>query len=112
MREPLPEDIKQSCMDFSKNLFAGGRTWKDITSYSRDVKERIPTTFQTIVGECHIFITCNHTIYQPLFIMNCHKLGITEKVLSYSEMTAEAAATAALSICWDHVKKLNEWFTL
>jgi hypothetical protein len=38
--------------------------WKDVTSYSRDDKERIPSSFETRAGDLRITVT-RHIHYPP-----------------------------------------------
>lgn len=50
--------------------------WKDITSYSRDDKERKPTGFGIEEGPLRISITCGHIYHRPNWVMHCRELGL------------------------------------
>ena len=55
--------------------------WTDGTSYSRDDKERIPTTWELRVGKLRIWITNGHVCYKGIWIMTCPDLNLREIVL-------------------------------
>ena len=99
------KELQESCLNFSKTQ----SIWKDVTSFSRDQKERIPTTFSTHVGDCRISITCNHRDYKPAWIFHCHELGFDTKYLGEG-MSAEVAAELALDTCREKVMKFYNDF--
>ena len=109
MKEELKVEIKQSCFAFANTLLAAGASWKDVTSYSRDAKERVPTIFRTEIGCCTISIIIGHIYYPNTWIMNCYELNIKEKTLQC--VTAEAAAQLAVFHCKEKVQKLHDAFS-
>ena len=102
--------LQESCLAFAKHLLAAGAVWKDSTSYSRDTKEKIPTTFSTNVGECRISITCGHRDYRPAWVFHCYELGFDTKYLGEG-LSAQEAAEKAVGICRDKAKKLYDAFS-
>jgi hypothetical protein len=102
--------LQESCLAFAKHLLAAGAVWKDSTSYSRDTKEKIPTTFSTNVGECRISITCGHRDYRPEWVFHCYELGFDTKCIG-NELTAQEAAEKAVGICRDKAQKLYDAFS-
>ena len=50
--------------------------WKDITSFSRDDKKRIPTTYELDNGTLRIVITCKHFYYPGEWVMHCARIAI------------------------------------
>ena len=110
MKEELKLEIKQSCFAFANTLLAAGAVWKDSTSYSRDAKEKIPTSFSTNVGECRISITCGHRDYSPAWVFHCYELGFDTKYLG-EELSAQEAAEKAVGICRNKAKKLYDAFS-
>jgi len=109
MREELKPEIKQSCLEFAKVPVTAGITWNDVTSYSKYDAEKVPTTFETKIGDCRILIIMGHIHYPNIWIMNCHDLNIKEKMLQC--VTAEEAAHLAISYCKAKVQKLHEAFS-
>ena len=79
--------------------------WKDVTSYSRDDKERIPTTFAISVGELRIVITCGHIYYRPDWVMHCHALQIDSKLLQ--AVSREEAQTEAILVVKAAIARLT-----
>lgn len=79
--------------------------WKDITSYSRDDKERKPTTFEAKSGKLRIVVTCGHIHYRGEWIMHCDKLGIDTLHLKNCESLKEAKIRA-ISIVKSEVSRL------
>jgi hypothetical protein len=100
------EEKDQSCVEFAANPVAGGHIWKDATSYSRN-RERIPSVFTT-AGSVRVDIVFGHIYYPEAWIMNCQSLGISTKRLNAN--TAGAAASEALEVCRNEVKKLHKFF--
>jgi hypothetical protein len=110
MREDIKPEIKQSCFDFAKSpIVAGGVTWKNASSHSRDDLERVPNVFTTEIGGCRITIVIGHIDWPNTWIMNCHELGIVQKSLLCS--TAIAAAQLAVLHCKEKVQKLHDAFS-
>lgn len=102
--------LQESCIAFAEKKLCAGATWEDSTSYSRDDKNKIPNMFSTRVGEHRITITCGHRDYRPLWVFHCFSLGFDTKTLP-SGITAEQAATLAISLCKIKVNKLAEDFS-
>ena len=109
MREELKPEIKQSCFAFANLLLAAGATWKDVTIYSRNDTERVPTIFETEIGGCRISIVIGHIYYPNIWIMNCYELNIKEMVLQC--VTAEEASHLALFHCKNKIQKLHDAFS-
>jgi hypothetical protein len=42
--------LQESCLIFSRHLLASDVIWVGTTSYNRDVKERLSTSFSTRIG--------------------------------------------------------------
>ena len=56
--------------------------WKDVTSYSRDDKERKPTSWRIDYGDgLSVSITCGHIYHRGQWVMHCHALGIDTKLM-------------------------------
>lgn len=58
---------------------SGLTEWRDTTSYSRDDKKRIPTTYTIKHGWLTICITCGHIHHKPNWVLHCAALGIDTK---------------------------------
>ena len=102
--------LQESCLAFAKVLLAAGAVWKDSTSYSRNDKNRIPTTFSTTIGSCRISITCGHIDYRPEWVFHCYELGFDTKCIG-KELTAQEAAEKAVGICKDKARMLYDAFS-
>ena len=102
--------LQESCLAFAKVLLAAGADWKDSTSYSRDAKEKIPTSFSTNIGGNDITITCGHIYHRSEWVFHCFSLGFDTKTLPQGLM-AEQAATMAVRLCKTKVDKLAEAFS-
>ena len=50
--------------------------WKDITSYSRNDAERIPSVFEATDGNLRICVLNSHRDYRPAWVMHCAALCI------------------------------------
>lgn len=48
--------------------------WKDATSYSRDDKERLPTTFAATSGPLKLVVTSGHIYYPGRWVGHCQPL--------------------------------------
>lgn len=72
--------------------------WKDVTSYSRDDKERKPTTFEARAGALRIVVTCGHVRYRPKWVMHCFALAIDTYPLDKSETQEQAEADAMVIV--------------
>jgi len=70
--------------------------WKDTTSYSRDDKERNPTTFTTTTNTVKITVTCGHINHRGVWVMHAHPFGINTKELKAK--TLEDAKAEAIGI--------------
>lgn len=79
--------------------------WKDVTSYSRDDKERKPTTFEAKEGALRIVITCGHIHYRPQWVMHCHALSIDTYPLKKGA-TKEQAEDESLALVHERLEDL------
>lgn|SRR5574343_228261 len=101
-------ELQLQCIEFAKDGKAGGFIWKDITSYSRYDKERIPNTFETQVSDLKISITCGHVHYKDSWIFHCHKLGYDTAFLCLSKgVSPVQAAEMAIGLCR---VKISNWY--
>lgn len=83
--------------------------WKDITSYSRDAKERSPTSFSNDVDGIRVTVTCGHVQYRPYWIMHCYQLGINTYPLDDAPEGIEGldiAKEKAISIVFKKSQKI------
>lgn len=80
------------------------------SSYSRDTKEKIPTSFETNIGNCRICITCGHINYRPDWIFHCRELGYDTKLIPSNLKTANQAAEYAIETCRNKIKAMFEVF--
>ncbi len=103
--------LQESCIAFANTLLAAGVQWKDSTSYSRDEKEKIPTSFSCSIGDNNITITCGHIHYRPEWVFHCFGLGFDTKELPKG-LTAEQASTMAIRLCKTKVNKIAEAFSI
>ena len=102
--------LQESCLAFSKHLVAAGVFWKDCSTYSRDAKDKIPTSFSADIGECKIIITCNHRDYRPAWVFHCRELGFDTRHIG-DGLSAQMAAEKAVGVCRHKVRKLyNDFF--
>ena len=102
--------LQESCIAFAKVLLAAGAVWKDSTTYSRDDKSRIPTTFSTKIGSCRISITCGHRDYRHEWVFHCYELGFDTKDIG-KDLTAQEAAQKVVGICKQKAKMLYDAFS-
>jgi len=102
--------LQESCLAFAKVLLAAGAVWKDSTSYIRDDKSRIPTSFSTNIGSCRISITCGHRDYRPEWVFHCYELGFDTKYIG-KDLTAQEAAEKVVDICKEKAKMLYDAFS-
>ena len=72
------------------------KKWVDSSAYSRDDKERIPTTWTLNTGQLRIVVTCGHIHYRGIWIMHCHHVGID--TLRLSSETKEHAQESAIEL--------------
>ena len=71
--------------------------WKDCTTYSRNDKERKPTTFEISHGGLRICVTNGHIHYRGQWVMHCYALGIDTLPIP-TGLTKEQAQNEALCI--------------
>ncbi len=82
--------------------------WTDATSYSRDDRERVPTTFEAKAGPIRLCITCGHIYHKgewighafPIFKDKTLKASTQseaqeELILAVREWVAAAASAVA-----------------
>lgn len=79
--------------------------WKDVTSYSRDDKERKPTTFEAKEGALRIVITCGHINHRPQWVMHCGALSIDTYPLKEGA-TKEQAEEESLALVHERLEDL------
>ena len=97
MRTELSPRIKESCKAFAMDPRAAGCLWKDVTTYSRFEPDKVPTSFETVIGKnCRIFITCGHIHHPGSFIMSCFSLGFDNRVLPGVTDHIQAAESAIM----------------
>lgn len=72
--------------------------WKDATSYSYNDKERIPVTFELILGELRIVVTRMYNLTDTWFL-HCRKLHIDSHDLRVNDL--EIAKHEALKLVKD-----------
>lgn len=82
--------------------------WKDITSYSKDDKDRTPTSWALqLGGGLRIVVTKGHIYYKGLWVMHCEAVNIHALELGEVEtMTNEQAQQAAIDRVW---VRLSTW---
>ena len=82
--------------------------WYDSTTYSRDDRERKPTSHTIKHGLLKITVTCGHIRYRPDWVLHCYALGIDTQLLAPGgpgKATPEQAQAQAL----EHVEaRLDE----
>lgn len=82
--------------------------WKDVTSYSRDDKEKTPTTYESKFGDLRLVITCSHihdrgnwrVICRPFF-----ERFIDKRVEDYN---VEQIQEIAVSMLREKIDRINE----
>lgn len=75
--------------------------WQDITTYSRDDKERKPTSFACRGPNLGIVVTCGHRDYPGQWVMHCSRLGIDTFLLEAKDLKSakeEAVKVASSKI--------------
>lgn len=70
--------------------------WKDCTSYSRDDKERVPTSYAAEHGTLRVVITCGHIYYPGKWVLHCRALSIDTMQIPATDLSS--AQSIALSI--------------
>lgn len=81
--------------------------WKDVTSYSRNDKERKPTTFEVREGALRVVITCGHISYRPQWVMHCNALSIDTYPLKKG-LSKEQAEAEAMSVVFQRLADLTQ----
>lgn len=71
--------------------------WKDCTGYSQGDRDRIPTSWQIIVGPLRVTVTCGHIYYKGKWIMHCDPF-FREKPLGDDINGARDAQNRALAM--------------
>lgn len=107
MKTEIKFEIEQSCLAFAKVLLTDGVTWKIAPTHSRN---RVPSIFESKIGDCDISIVVGHIYYPNTWIMNCPELNIKEKELQC--VTAESAAELAISHCKKKIQKMYKDFNI
>lgn len=80
--------------------------WKDTTSYSRDNKERKPTTWTTEIGGLRITVTSGHIYYPDKWVMHCFECGMDTVPLD--AVSAETAQRMAVERVREKVRVWHE----
>ena len=79
--------------------------WKDVTTYDRYDKERIPTCFSTSIGDLIITVVSSHIYHKGEWVMHCYNIGIN--TLPLNVKTLDEAKEKAI----ENVKnKITEWY--
>lgn len=92
-----------------KNEFIiGDFKFVDCTSYGRDDKERIPTTFEAKLGDIRIVITNGHRDYRPEWIFRCYNLGFDVSQIKNCRSKEDAAKYAIIQCRKKAVSFYNE----
>lgn len=79
--------------------------WKDITSYSRNDTERIPSVFEAKNGHLSICVLNSHRDYRPEWVMHCVELRIDTRHLPHAK-TADEAKKEALTVVYERLDDL------
>ena len=95
---------------------SGLTQWRDCTSYSRDDKERVPTTYEIKHGYLRIVITCGHIYHRPKWVLHCQTIGIDSRPLSHfgsiepltSESDLDTVKTRAIEIVEARIDEIND----
>lgn len=82
--------------------------WKDVSSFSRNDKERKPYAFNTFVGEMYISIVFNHIYYPECWIVNCYDLNIKDTLLSSKNL--EGAKVESVNLVKNRLENLLSSF--
>lgn len=80
--------------------------WKDITSHSRDDKERIPNTWDTKAGNLRITITRGHIYHRGSpepWVVHCRPWFDTHPLKGIKADDIEGAQTKALAMARNQV---------
>ncbi|KKN63504.1 hypothetical protein LCGC14_0500940 [marine sediment metagenome] len=93
-------------------LLAAGATWKDKTSYSRNVQLRQPNIFELQLDGLRIFITIGHINYNGIWIMGCYELNIKEVECRDCKTATQAAEYAIKSVRFKLDKMRNSLSTI
>lgn len=93
---------------------SGLTQWRDCTSYSRDDKERVPTTYEITHGYLRIVITCGHIRYRPNWVLHCFAVGIDTKLMTTGDRritttidNLDDVKARAIEIVEARIKKIN-----
>ena len=101
----IPEDIKQSCLDFKNNPRIRNLAFKDISTYSQSDNERIPTVWSIDSLEFDFTVVWGHIYHPNNWILRCRSLGIDQKELSSRNITD--VIVEALKICRRRINYYN-----
>ena len=76
----------------------GGAAWVDATSYSRDMKERVPNVWKVASNGVVLLVISKH-IYNPeSWAMTCQAIDIDAKAIGPLTMTSQEAQNKAAAI--------------
>lgn len=82
--------------------------WKDVTSYSRDDRDRIPTSYAKSIGGLRLTITCGHIDDRGNWRVTCRPFFekfLNKRVENY---TAEQVQEIALKMLSDEIDGVNK----
>ena len=82
-------------------------TWNDITSYSRNDAERIPSVFEAKSGHLSICVLNSHVDYRPGWVMHCDVLRINTRHLPHAR-TEDKAKKEALTVVFERLDDLKK----
>lgn len=80
--------------------------WKDITSYRRSDKDRLPTTFETQVGDLQLVVTCSHIYYPGKWVFHCSPWFDTHP-LGEEVNTLDQAKKCAIKLLVEKIRRIN-----
>lgn len=72
--------------------------WKDISTFSKNDKEKISYCFSCEIADLRTVIVYNHIHHPKKWIMNCYKISIDEVELSAKNL--EEAKTESIKIIY------------
>lgn len=79
--------------------------WKDITPYSRNDTDRIPSVFEAENGLLSICVLNSHVNYRPEWVMHCDALLINTRHLPHAR-TEDQAKKEALTVVYERLDDL------
>lgn len=102
-------DLEKNCLELKEGFNYRGLDWVDSTTYSREQKVRIPTTFTSQVDRTKITVTCGHLSFRPSWVFHCYDLGFDTKNIGTGSNPKEAI-DMALGLCHSRLERLFQLF--